>query len=395
MRYPLTSSASSGSALNGIVVRLQARPTCMLTSRSAAAGRRRRLGRRARRRAARRARACGSRPRPRRRPRRAAPRPPRARCRRRRARARVAPGGSTAARRAARARRCCRRAIRPSARSVSVLAAPIARARRGRLVGERERRLLVRDRHVRADEAGAPAARARSRRTARAGPAAAGSASRSGRARRSAASCIAGERLWRDRPAEHAADGISAPLSTSSATCRRPRRARRCSAATSCWNCASVDEKACSPHVARLDDVVEVGDVRRVRRRLDRGEPGVADRRRRQARVSARVVRRVGCQLRTRFSGCVQLFSAKRIVASMPSGMPSLQAVVDDRRDERALARAPAPRARPSRRSSARRRRVRFLLPRVSQVDAREVLLERRRAARRRAVCAVAPRLSS
>ena len=85
----------------------------------------------------------------------------------------------------------------------------------GRLVGERERRLLVRDRHVGAREAGARQRRARSPRTARAAPAAAGSASRRARARRSAASCIAGERLCAHRPAEHAADRHQR-LSTSS-----------------------------------------------------------------------------------------------------------------------------------------------------------------------------------
>ena len=105
----------------------------------------------------------------RRRPACAAPRRPRAPSRRRRARARVArrrrraPPGSPGA-------SVLSASIAPSSPKVSVFAAPIARAVVGRLVGERERRLLVRDRHVRAVEARRPGARGPSRRTARAGP---------------------------------------------------------------------------------------------------------------------------------------------------------------------------------------------------------------------------------
>ena len=66
-----------------------------------------------------------------------------------------------AARRAGPARRCCRPRSRRRP-NVSVLAAPIARARARRLVRERERGLLVRDRHV-------GAARSRRRGSARHG----------------------------------------------------------------------------------------------------------------------------------------------------------------------------------------------------------------------------------
>ena len=93
-------------------------------------------------------------------------------------------------------------------RAVGAEGQRVGRADRARasvaLVGERERGLLVRDRHVRAEEAGGAAARGPSPRRARAGPAAAGSASPSGPSAASAALCIAGERLWRDRPAEDA-----------------------------------------------------------------------------------------------------------------------------------------------------------------------------------------------
>ena len=153
---------------------------------------------------------------------RAAPRPPRARCPRRRApapcgpprvegSAAISPGASVlsaAIRAVARTSACWRRRSRRAA-GVAV-------------VGQGQRRLLVRDRHVGAGEPGAGQRPhglgerlGRHRQPA-------GSASPSGRARRSAALCIAGERLWRDGPAEDAA----APLSSCCAGSLPPRASR-------------------------------------------------------------------------------------------------------------------------------------------------------------------------
>src|SRR4051794_3350944 len=49
--------------------------------------------------------------------------------------------------------------------------------------------------------------------------------------------------------------------------------------------------------VVAVEHVVEVVDLRRLRGRLDRGEAGVPDRRRREARVDPRVVGRGGLEL--------------------------------------------------------------------------------------------------
>ena len=158
----------------------------------------RRRARRAPRRAPRRARACGSRP-PRR-PRRPARAPtPR--------RARAPPAPSTSARPPGRVAHAAQRAraapgasvlsawIAPSS-NVSVLAAPIARAASARRVGERERRLLVRDRHVDAAEAGggqrAHGLREQLRRQRQRQVAPVVEA----RGRAAPALCIAGEREW-------------------------------------------------------------------------------------------------------------------------------------------------------------------------------------------------------
>ena len=118
-----------------------------------------------------------------------------------------------------------------------------------------------------------------------AGPAASGSASPSRPSAASAALCIAGEQRVRDRPA---ADPEPRQQSAS-ATCRRRRRARRCSGRTSRWNSASVDEKACARRCRRLDDEEQVVDVARAwpRPRCDAG-PGC-----RSASAAARVRRRV------------------------------------------------------------------------------------------------------
>ena len=204
--------------------------------------------RRDRRPAASRARACGSRP-PRRRPRpRAAPRPA----------ARAAPPApsTSAVCRAGRAgaRRCSPPAsvlsalIAPSSK-VSVLAAPIARAAAARVVGQRERSQLVRDRHVRAAVARRRAARAPSPRTAPAARA----ASRSCQSRPSAANaalCIAGERLWATGwPSTPASGQQSAALGRVAA---RPRRAPRCSARRRALNSSSVSVKVCVPGLQGL-----------------------------------------------------------------------------------------------------------------------------------------------
>ena len=86
--------------------------------------------------------------------------------------------------------------ISPSAPKVSVLAAPIARARAVARVRQRQGRLLVGDRHVGAGESRRRGGPERSRRTARGRRAAAGSASSCSPAAASAAFWIAGERLW-------------------------------------------------------------------------------------------------------------------------------------------------------------------------------------------------------
>ena len=97
---------------------------------------------------------------------------------------RAAPGRvDSRAPRAGPARRCCRRGSAPASK-VSVFAAPTARRGHRRGVGERQRGLLVRDRHVERRGSRPPGARARSPRTARAAAAAAGSASRRARRRR-------------------------------------------------------------------------------------------------------------------------------------------------------------------------------------------------------------------
>ena len=102
---------------------------------------------------ARRARGSGSRPSRRRLPRRAGRRPRPAPRRPRRGRAPCGRPGRRRAPPAARARRCCRRWIAPDGSNVSVFAAPTAAAIGRRLVGERERGLLVRDRDVEPAEA--------------------------------------------------------------------------------------------------------------------------------------------------------------------------------------------------------------------------------------------------
>ena len=104
-------------------------------------------------------------------------------CRRRRARAPCARPGGSASAASSPARPCCRRRSRRRSK-VSVFAAPIAARRVASVVGERERGLLVRDRHVGAAEARPRAARAPSPRRAPAAAAGAGSASRRARAPR-------------------------------------------------------------------------------------------------------------------------------------------------------------------------------------------------------------------
>ena len=87
---------------------------------------------------------------------------------------------------------------------------------------------------------------------------------------------------------------------------------------------------------ARLDHVVEVVDLRRVGGGLDRGEAGVADRARRQARVEAGVVGGVDRELR--FGQRLVVVAGREADRRVdPERHPFVQAVVDDRRDQRAL----------------------------------------------------------
>ena len=104
-----------------------------------------------------------------------------------------------------------------------------------------------------------------------------------------------------------------------------------------------------------LADEVEVVDLRRMRGGADRRQPGVGDRRRRQAGELARVVRVVALQLRLEDRlrrRDVQPVAKRRVD---PERHPRVQPVVDDRRDEPAAPTARASPSRPSRRSSARR----------------------------------------
>ena len=183
----------------------------------------------------------------------------RARCRRRRARARM-PAGRAPSAAIRPGASVLSASIVPSGLKVSVLAAPIARAAALALVGERERGVLVRHRHVGAERSRRRRARGRSRRTARAGPAAAGSSSRSRPSAASAARCIAGERLWRDRPAEHAQPALACARATGGAG-RRSRRAPRCRRRRRPGTGVGRRERELAAAV-RLGDVVEVGDVR-------------------------------------------------------------------------------------------------------------------------------------
>ncbi len=151
----------------------------------------------------------------------------RGRSRPRRARARVAPAGDSGS--AARS---------PGASVLSAAIAPVGaegqRVRRadrpgalGRLVGQRERRLLVGDRHVGADEAGAGqradglGEELRRDRQPLVAPVASPSAA-------SAALCIAGERLWATGQ-PRTPRRVDRYLDTSWATCRpRASRGLRC-----------------------------------------------------------------------------------------------------------------------------------------------------------------------
>ena len=109
----------------------------------------------------------------------------------------------------------------------------------------------------------------------------------------------------------------------------------------------------------RAGDVVQVGDVRGVRGRFDRGEAGVGDRRRRQAGVGARVVRRVDVQLRFgEFAACrsaMPFCELDRVVDRRvdPERHPAVAGGCRSPRRSSPGRRAPAPRARPSRRRSA------------------------------------------
>src|SRR6476646_11618168 len=91
--------------------------------------------------------------------------------------------------------------------------------------------------------------------------------------------------------------------------------------------------------VVRLANEVEVVDLRGVRGRLERRNPGIVDRRRRQAVVHPRVVRRRVVQLGSRERlgrRDVEPVAERRIDAERHVGM---QPVVDDGGHERALAR--------------------------------------------------------
>ena len=269
-----------------------------------------------------------------------------------------APRRARRAPRAARGRRCSRRAIAPSGVNVSVFAAPISRAALAGVRRERERRLLVGDRHVGAEEAGRRRQRADGlARTAPAAPAGAGSASRAARGSASAAFCIAGERLC----------ATGQP--------RTPRRVLTCACSTG--GCPPLfgdgrpvgggvgfelrrrDRELVLAAAVRAGHVVHVGHVGRVGGGPDRRQPRVGDRRRRQAFVGTGVV------------GRVDLAGPRGSVRPSGSGSPwaTLEGVVDarvdaDRHPRRAGGcRSPprssrgrpgrAPRARSSRRRSA------------------------------------------
>ena len=216
----------------------------------------------------------------------------------------VPPAPSTSARhpgrRRRRSRRCspgasvlsaCDRAVGGEAQRVR--GADRARRLAG-LVGERERGVLVRHGDVGADEAGAARARATVSSNSPAAPAAAGRASRCSPQRGERRALHRRRAAVGDRPAEHAeARGSRA----ASARGRRSRRARRCRRRRR-LELRVGRSRTRARRRRRPVDVVEVGDVRRVRPRRHRRQARVGDRRRRQARVQARVVRRVQAQLR-------------------------------------------------------------------------------------------------
>ena len=215
--------------------------------------------------------------------------------------------------------------IVPSGSNVSVLAAPIGLRGLRRRVGQRERPLLVRDRDVDAAEA-------------------------RGRQRPDGL----GEQLRRQRQA------LVAPVVQAERGERRVVHLRRARVRhrppahaeaghfpsrelwyfwTSRSNCASVEENACSPRLARAC-ARRTGSVllRRLRGGLDRRQAGVADRRRREPAVDARVVRLLGVELGLpdRALPVVRVVADRRVD---PQRHALLEAVVDDRRHQRALAR--------------------------------------------------------
>ena len=106
---------------------------------------------------------------------------------------------------------------------------------------------------------------------------------------------------------------------------RPSARARPGSARRRAGTARRSSENACSPDCPRLAHVEEVVlAARRVGGGLDRGQAGVADRRRRQAAVQARVVRARRARARTRAAGASSCSRSSGSWRRCPSVMPSL-----------------------------------------------------------------------
>ena len=191
----------------------------------------------------------------------------------------------------------------PSASKISVLAAPIARARGVGSVASASAASLcgivtLTPRKPAAARAGTVSA------NRSAEPAAAGSASRRGPTTSSAAFWIAGERLWATghpttpRRSRSRADVHRGRLTSSARASGRPASG----APAGTWRVGLELLVARLEHAravaAHLGHEVQEVRVSGMRGGLDRREPGVVDRRRRQALVDPRVVRRARVQLR-------------------------------------------------------------------------------------------------
>ncbi len=142
-----------------------------------------------------------------------------------------------------------------------------------------------------------------------------------------------------------------------------------------CSNCASVLENACSPDLLGLAHEEQVRLLGGLGGGLERGEAGVADRRRRQPAVQARVVRLVLVDLgllEPALSSC-WVVPDRRVD---PQRHSLLEPVVDHGRDERALLRD-LHLALDHRGDDQHVVARQVLLLRVAHVDVLEVLLER------------------